>query len=277
MYRFLFKPRWLVLHLLGVALAVLFVNFGVWQLRRLEQRRAQNTLLETRLAAEPEALPDLLAKTDPDAAPDDAASIAYRPVTVTGRYDPAHEVLLRGAGYDGRPGYFVLTPLVLDAVPQAVLVERGWVPFDQDTPPVQAALPPEGTVTLRGVVQPERKRPTGLGSSLTPRDPPGRLAITAYVDTERLQEQLPYTLLPLFVELSAQSPAQQKALPLPLKPPEFSDGPHLGYALQWFSFALIGVVGYVFVLRGVARSRSKAGEAGAEAATETGARAAPPH
>ena len=262
MYRFLLKPRWLALHLAGVALAVLFVNFGLWQLRRLEHRKEQNVLLETRLALAPEPLAALLQTTRPDAPPSDPASSAYRPVTVTGRYDPANEVLLRGGGdYDGQPGYFVLTPLVLD-VPapdqaQAVLVERGWVPFELETPPVQAALPPDGEVTLTGVVQPEQKRPTGLGSGLTPRDPPGKLAITAYVDTDRLQEQMPYTLLPLYVELTAQSPKQANELPLPLKPPEFGNGPHLGYALQWFSFTLIGVVGYVFVLRGVARARAE--------------------
>ena len=260
MYRFLLKPRWLVLHGLGVALAVLFVNFGVWQLHRLEQRKEQNALLETRLALEPEPLDKLLAETRPDAPPSDLRSSAYRPVTVTGRYDPANEVLLRGGGdYDGQPGYFVLTPLVLSDE-EAVLVERGWVPFNLETPPVQAALPPEGEVRLTGVVQPEQKRPTGLGSGLTPRDPPGKLAITAYVDTDRLEQQLPYTLLPLYVELTAQSPAQTSELPLPLKPPEFGDGPHLGYALQWFSFALIGVVGYVFVVRGVARTRAQARE-----------------
>ncbi|CAN5864132.1 SURF1 family protein [soil metagenome] len=262
MYRFLLKPRWLVLHVLGVMLAVLFVNFGFWQLRRLEHRKTENALLETRLVLEPEPLSTLLAATRPDAPPSDPASSAYRPVTLTGRYDPANEVLLRGGGdYDGQPGYFVLTPLVLDSPvsnqDQAVLVERGWVPFELQIPPVETALPPGGEVTLTGVVQPEQKRPTGLGSGLTPRDPPGKLAITAYVDTDRLQEQMPYDLLPLYVELRAQSPVQANPLPLPLKPPEFGNGPHLGYALQWFSFTLIGVVGYVFVVRGVARARVK--------------------
>ena len=259
MYRFLLKPRWLVLHVLGVALAVLFVNFGFWQLRRLEHRKTQNSLLESRLALSPEPLTDLLATTTVDVPPGDDTSSAYRPVTLTGRYDPAFEVLRRGGNdYDGQPGYYLLTPLLLNDS-EAVLVERGWVPFDLDTPPVRAALPPEGTVTLTGVVQPELLPPTGFLSGLAPRDPPGKLTITAYVDTERLAAQMPYHLLPLYIELISQTPPQTGELPLPLKPPEFSNGPHLGYALQWFSFALIGVVGYVFVVRGIARERVKAG------------------
>lgn len=259
MYRFLLKPRWLALHFLGLALAVLFVNFGFWQLRRFEHRKVQNALLESRLALKPEPLAELLETTGADLPPGNDASIAYRPVVVSGRYDPAHEVLLRSAdNYDGQPGYFVLTPLLLNDN-EAVLVERGWVPFDLDTPPVREALPPEGKVMVTGAVQPTEERPTGFAAALAPRDPPGDLAITAYVDTERLEAQMPYRLLPLYIELREQSPPQTNTLPLPLKPPEFGNGPHLGYALQWFSFALIGVVGYGFVVRSVARARIKTG------------------
>jgi surfeit locus 1 family protein len=46
-------------------------------------------------------------------------------------------------------------------------------------------------------------------------------------------------------------------LPIPPSPPDFSDeGPHLAYAVQWFSFAVIGLVGYVLLLGRARRSRS---------------------
>jgi LPXTG-motif cell wall-anchored protein len=39
-------------------------------------------------------------------------------------------------------------------------------------------------------------------------------------------------------------------LPLPTDPPDFSnEGPHLGYALQWFGFALVALVGFFFLVR----------------------------
>src|SRR5690606_20888292 len=79
----------------------------------------------------------------------------FLPVVATGTYDPQDEVLLRGRSLDGQPGYHVLTPLVLDATAgalagRALLVERGWVPYDMDRVPVEAALPPAGSVTVRG-------------------------------------------------------------------------------------------------------------------------------
>ena len=69
----------------------------------------------------------------------------YLPVVVTGSYSPENEVLLRGRSTGGGPGFHVLTPLVLgsdagELAGKAVLVERGWVPYDMDEVPVVAAL-----------------------------------------------------------------------------------------------------------------------------------------
>ena len=48
-------------------------------------------------------------------------------MTVTGRYDPQHEILARARTVNGRVGFEIVTPLVL-ADGTAVLVDRGWVP-----------------------------------------------------------------------------------------------------------------------------------------------------
>ena len=57
---------------------------------------------------------------------------------------------------------------------------------------------------------------------------------------------LPYKLLPVYILLQDQQPAQ--AQPETVAPPGFDDGPHLSYAIQWFSFATIAVVGCVVLL-----------------------------
>ena len=250
-------PYWLGLHLLIVVITALFVTLGFWQLHRLETRQARNTLLESRLGLEPTPLATLLTDYDIDAPPASDASIAYRPATVTGTYDAEYELLQRSSeGYDGEPGYFVLTPLVLDN-DQAVLIKRGWVPFELNTPPVAEASPPAGEVSVQGSVQLGRTPPTGFAANLAPRDPPGELDITAYSDLSRLSEQMPYKLLPVYLELQTQSPTQDAALPRPPQPPTFTDGPHLGYAIQWFAFAVITVVGYGFFVRQGVRTEAK--------------------
>ncbi len=254
---FLLKPRWLILHLCAIALAILFINFGFWQIRRLHQRQAHNTLLEERLSQAPEPLAKLLLSYSTDSPANDNASIAFRPVTVTGAYDSSKEVLLRTAdNYNDQPGYYLLTPLKLSES-EALLVKRGWVPFELNVPPIAEANPPLGQVELEGVVLLPTVRPSGFLSSLTPRDPPGELEITAYTDTKRLESQLPYKLLPVILDLKQQSPAQTTPLPLPNEVPEFTNGPHLGYAIQWFSFALIGIVGYSLLLRGLVNTQSR--------------------
>lgn len=247
MYAFLFKPRWLALHVAALILAVLFVNFGFWQVRRLSQRRTTNALISERVSATAAPLADLIGRDD----------ALYRNTVVSGRYDAANELLQRTANnYNGEAGYYLLTPLILEDG-RALLVRRGWVPFELNEPPVAEATPPAGEVTTSGELLEAYRRPTGPLAWLSPRDPPGELDIAFYVNTDRLETQLSYELLPYYLELREQIPATDSRLPLPNLPLELSEGSHLGYAIQWFTFALIGVVGYVLVLRQVAQSRDE--------------------
>lgn len=240
----LFTLRWLAGHLLAISLVVVFVNLGLWQLGRFEERTASNALLSERLDAAPQAYLEL-ASLDPEA-------LRYRPTVATGRFDPERELLLRSRSHQGRPGWHVLTPLVV-AEGRALLVNRGWVPHELDTPPILPARPAEGEVTVWGLLYPSQRPPEGW---LVVRDPPqGALSQVFWIDTERLAPQFPYRLEPFYLELVAQQPANPGPLPIPPPPPELGTGPHLSYALQWFAFALIGLVGYGLLLRRVLTER----------------------
>jgi surfeit locus 1 family protein len=248
--RILLSPRWLVGHLLALGLIVLFLTFGQWQLRRFEQRLAENALIAERMSAKPERLQELLSRHagEPEA-------LDFLRTLVEGVYAPEFELLLRSRGRGGEPGWHVLTPLVL-AGGEAVLVDRGWVPYALDEPPVAEASPPTGQVRIEGLSRLEQDPPVGALAALAPRDPPdGDLEAVYYVDVDRLAAQLPFELLPVFVELAAQEPPTGSRLPLPPLPPELSRGSHLSYALQWFSFAVIGIVGYGVLLWRTATGR----------------------
>lgn len=254
----LLRPRWLLGHVLALSLIALFVILGVWQLRRLEERTSINAVVKERADSEPRSLADLKSEfgSDPE-------ELAFRPAVVTGQYEPSSEVLLRSRSRNGQAGFHVLTPLIQESG-RALLVDRGWVPYSMDEPPVEEALPPQGTVTVEGLVRAEQDPPEGWLAGLAPRDPAeGPLLITYYADVERLAGQVPYPLEPVYLELSAQNPGNEGRLPLPPAAPEVERGPHLAYALQWFSFALIGLVGYTLLLRrtvhsGLHESRSTA-------------------
>lgn len=264
-YRFLWKPRWIVSHVFVLAVVVVFVSLGFWQLRRLDERRTYNALVESRQDL-PSVTAQELLPAGPAATADDVGAVIYQPVTVTGTYAAGQEVLIRNRTYDGVPGYWVLTPLV-QADGTAVAVNRGWVPFGPTNPdgPWTTFAPPGGTVTVTGMVQASQARSEGLIGGPKDADE-GRLTTLSRVDIGRLQQQVDEPLYPLAVDLRSQEPAQSGDLPLPVPPPELSEGPHLNYAGQWFIFATLTVIVYPLLMRRVARNR--AADAGAAAPAE---------
>jgi surfeit locus 1 family protein len=264
-YRFLWKPRWIVSHVFVLAVVVVFVSLGFWQLRRLDERRTYNALVESRQDL-PSVTAQELLPAGPAATADDVGAVIYQPVTVTGTYAAGQEVLIRNRTYDGVPGYWVLTPLV-QADGTAVAVNRGWVPFGPTNPdgPWTTFAPPGGTVTVTGMVQASQARSEGLIGGPKDADE-GRLTTLSRVDIGRLQQQVDEPLYPLAVDLRSQEPAQSGDLPLPVPPPELSEGPHLNYAGQWFIFATLTVIVYPLLMRRVARN--KAADAGAAAPAE---------
>lgn len=245
MYRFLLRPSWIGLLLAAVAVAVGCVGLGRWQLDRLADRQDRNAAVESAQAAEPVPASALLSTDQPA-----AAALFWRWVSATGRYDAEHEVLLRGRLDGGRAGFHVLTPLVtVDGA--ALLVNRGWIPVDPSGAATRAPdvpSPPEGEVSVLGRVRPleqvraARAAPDGDGVTL------------ATVDLAELAGDLPYPTFTAYAELVEQRPSGQ-AQPEPVDPPQLSAGPHLAYAVQWFLFSGLGLVGYVVFARQEAQRR----------------------
>lgn len=243
--RFLLSPKWIVGHVLIIALAVTFVLLGFWQLDRLQQRRESNAVNQARYDADPVPLTDMLA-----AAGDDTASLEYRRVTVTGEFDPSQEVLLRSQVRDTRAGFDVVTPLRVNGGP-TVLVDRGWVPLEFDRVPVVAASPPAGEATVEGIVRLSQSR-SGSGHDDFADGP----AVTiSRVDIDGLAAQIDGELAPVYVQVLGD--VGPTVLPVPADPPDFRDeGPHRDYAIQWFAFTLIAVVGHgLLIRRAIAKRR----------------------
>ena len=90
-----------------------------------------------------------------------------------------------------------------------------------------------------------------------PRDPvEGHLTTLARADLQRLQAQVEAPLYPLYLQLQAQDPPPGD-VPVLLPAPERSEGPHLGYAGQWFLFTVIGLVGYGLMIRRSGREQAR--------------------
>ena len=149
----------------------------------------------------------------------------------------------------------MLTPLV-QADGTAVAVNRGWVPFattNADGPWPDYA-PPEGTVTVTGMVRETVRQSQGLVRGAT--DETGvRLSTLARVDLERFQQQVDQRLYPVSVDLRTQDPASGP-FPQPVPEPVLDEGPHLSYAMQWFIFATLTCIVYPLLLRRTARHKA---------------------
>ncbi len=244
MFRFLQRPRWIGLTLFAVVVVGVCVRLGLWQLDRLEGRREFNERYAAGLATAPRPLDALLA---------DGEALAYRRATAMGRYDTEHEVILYGRTLEGRTGNHVLTPLVL-ADGRAIVVDRGWVPFEMDEPPVAAASPPTGAVEVEGTLF--APQPGGAGEIQSGED---RVTTMRTVDVEAIGRDVPYELVGWFLQLRSQTPSSGD-LPAPAPLPELTEGSHLSYAFQWFAFATIAAVGYaILVRREVIEERRAAG------------------
>jgi surfeit locus 1 family protein len=234
------RTRRILLLIVTLAVAAVCVRLGIWQLHRLASKRAFNAAFVAGASASPVPVGTITAGGGPG---------AYRKADATGRYDATHELLFYGrSDANGDPGSDVLTPLRLDDG-DAVLVDRGWIPFDPNQPlPVPGApAAPSGAVTVTGVLfPPDSSAPPATGA------PP--VTIVRRVDLAQIGAQLPYRLLPFYLVLQRQVPAQPAGLPSPAPLPELSEGPHLSYAIQWFSFAAIAILGYGLLLRRDVRS-----------------------
>lgn len=252
-YRFARRPWWIAGHIVAVAAIVVFVLLGLWQLRRHDERREFNELLESRLEAPTESLENLVAQYG-----EDSDMLDLRRVEVTGTYALADEVILRNRTQSGRSGHDVLTPLETDGG-RAVIVNRGWVPIDVEGPPVVGAQPPTGEVVAYGMV-----RATQVRGSFGPVDPPtGRLDRISRIDVARLDRQTPQDLYPFSIQLDKQNPAQTQDFPVPQPVPSPESGPHFSYAIQWFVFSLVVAIGYPILLRRTAGRAEDAGPQGA--------------
>jgi surfeit locus 1 family protein len=215
----------------AVGIAAVCVRLGFWQLSRLEERRTTNATIAAGLARPVDTI---------DAASADAEP-SYRRVSAAGRYLTRHELLLYGRAFDGSPGDHVLTPLRLDGG-GTVLVDRGWIPFRADrTVPVAEALPPEGVVAVEGILLPPEDAPA------FPEGEAGSVVDAANV--AQIANATGLDLIPVVLLLQTQEPANTGDLPVPAPLPPRDEGPHLSYAIQWFSFAAIAILGYVLLAR----------------------------
>lgn len=218
---------------LAVVLAAICARLGIWQVSRLHQRQARNALVRSRLDS---------AEVDIAALPGDSTA-RFRRVRVTGTPDYEHQLIWAARIHNGSPGVNFLTPYRIPGRDSAVLVDRGWI-YAPDGATVDESKWRDTATTLTGFVE---LYPDAKGATFT-----SRPRILSRLGYDIVAKSVPYPIAHRYVAMigdSVMAPDRIARLTLP----PLDEGPHFSYAIQWFSFALVALIGAGLV---VSRSRA---------------------
>jgi surfeit locus 1 family protein len=220
--------------LLALVVAGVCVRLGIWQLARLDERRTRNAAVAARFTQPPTTLAAL---------PADTAARHYRRVRVAGRPLYDRELRLVNRSRNGSPGVNIVTPVRVAGADTLVLVNRGWI-YSANGTDLDLARWHEGdSLDVLGYVELPSRRPGPAGVS-------GERAYR-WLDADTVARAIGAPVTPYYVV--AEPPAGETKTPLDrpvrLEPPALDEGSHQSYAIQWFSFATVAIVGGAAVAR----------------------------
>jgi len=241
-------PKWLLSHVFVASLVIAFVFAGFWQLNRLDQVRDENVVIESRMGGAVSF--DVAESTDPE-------MLEYRRVQVEGSFDRQPSILIANRTAEGTPGFWMWTNFAT-ASGGDLLVNRGFVPRSvvlelAGAVPLAEAAPTPGIVVIEGLLR------EGLDNGLVTEAGDQLSRPDANLATELLN--LAPALDPRFyLELDAQDPGRISDVPQPVPAPDLGEGSHGSYAFQWFTFAVIGIIGYLSLLVRIRRGDQTRGD-----------------
>ncbi|WP_372826398.1 SURF1 family protein [Polaromonas sp.] len=227
---FLLNRRFLIVTVAAVVMVALTFSLGQWQLRRAAQKEALQAAIDTQ-----KRLPTLDGRAL--LATKNIANVLHREAALQGSWQAAHTVYLDNRPMDGKPGFWVVTPLVLAGSTQSILVQRGWVPRNfTDRTSLPEVQTPAGMVTVAGRMAP----------------PPSKLYEFEGAAQGRIRQNLDMvafsaeTGTPLLAASLLQTGAPSEGLLRNWPAPNTGVDKHYGYAFQWFALCalLVGLYGW---------------------------------
>ena len=208
-----------------LCLLTLLLSLGMWQANRAIEKRAIIQQQETA-----QLMPSTRLST---AFEDNAETSRYRKLEVAGHYDTQQQFLIDNQISEGKAGYFVLTPFILQGENKAILVNRGWLPLNQD----RKNLPDVSMTAEPGVITGRANTFPSVGIKLTGAEIPTDTSpsVVQIVDTQVLAKKLGYSLFSFQLELDKTQPNgfKREWHTTTLMQPE----QHTAYAMQWFALA----------------------------------------
>lgn len=225
--------RLVLLGVVAVAAAAGCVRLGIWQLDRLAQRRAQNALIRARTALPPVDVGEIRTL--------DTTASHWRRVSIRGVADYDAELVHATRSQNGSPGVHLLTavrPLDRAWGDTAVLLLRGYVSAPDGRTIDWAAAREADTVMFDALV-----------TSFPPPRPgnvrmPSAARAVRLLDRDTLATMMQRPLAPFVLLVLGDTVMRDIRKATRIPPPSLGEGAHESYAYQWFSFALVALVGF---------------------------------
>lgn len=218
---------------LATAAALFFAGLGIylgfWQLDRAAQKEALQAAIQSQTSQVPLNADGLAQLTD-------ATAGMHRPVRVSGTWEASHTVFLDNRQMDGKVGFFVLTPLRLQASGQIVVVQRGWIARNFEVrEQVPAVQTPPGLVEVEGQIAPPPSKLYEPGT-------PSAGVIRQNLDLDRFRQESGLAVSGFTIrQYGPASEGLRRNWPAVALGVE----KHYGYAFQWFALAGL-IVGLYF-------------------------------
>ena len=235
------KPGWVFTAAAVLIFAyIAFTVLAPWQLHKNEAKTERNHNIEAAFETDPVPLSEIFTTRG-----EVADGKEWRRVSMTGHYLPESEVLLRLRPVNSSPAFQALTPFRLNSG-EIMLVNRGFVPANQDNVPDIPAAPSE-EVTIVGYARLDEPPP-----SHEPLTDQGRLQVSG-ISSQQIADLTHLELGKDYVQLSDGQPGILSAIPLP----QLDSGPHLSYGIQWIAFGIMAPLGLGYFVWAEMRERRR--------------------
>jgi surfeit locus 1 family protein len=229
-----FNPK-ILTSVLALIFLYVFVSLGFWQLDRAEYKRDRFAEFEAKQSAEAiDFNKEKINRLEKE-------ELIWRRVKVRGEFLEQYQIILDNQVEDTRAGYYIYTPFKLDQSDKVVLINRGWLIANADRKVSPEIITTNGTVEINAVIK-EIPR-TGL---LLKESPPEQMSESIYrvqrINIEEIEKLTSLSLLPYIIRLEAESEHGYKRK---WRLPGSGENTHLGYAFQWFAFAVALLIIYL--------------------------------
>lgn len=236
--KFLPSPIEWVIYILFVAL---FCSLGIWQLNRADEKKAIAENINHRST---ESVVNLNSPFNWN-----QEQHQYRKAIVKGEFLLKGQLLIDNIIVKNKPGYHVITPFKIEGTDQTLLINRGWVRQEGRHRHAAKVTVPKGQVSIEGIMRTPSALPF-VEASIEPLTHTESFNIWLYLDVEKYQKESSLKMMPFAI---LQSNDTHDGLHREWSSYQAKTGMHIGYAIQWFAFAVIVTI--IFI--GLGRRKAK--------------------